>query len=281
ILLSYQLSEVKARRWQALRALYPRTEFASLIDNPDSARMASELFADDPLPVYIDINPGMDRTGIPPERAPALIDLVLTLPGLVLRGFHLYDGHIRDTEEADRKERAEAALSAVDVLRWSAGGKRVEKLEIIVAGSPNFPFYVGHPNVWVSPGTFFLWDAGYGVSFNKWGFEPAALVLTRVLSVIDDNKLCFDMGSKAISPDKPQPRMLFPDLQDVEVEGQWEEHLVVRLPATKGISVGDAYLAIPEHVCTTVNLYQEMLPVVKGRVSGSWAVVARDRRLTV
>ncbi|PPK88702.1 D-serine deaminase-like pyridoxal phosphate-dependent protein [Neolewinella xylanilytica] len=281
VLLSYQLSAVKARRWQALRALYPDTEFAALIDNADSARVASELFAENPLPVYIDINPGMDRTGIPPEKAPELIDRILELPGLVLRGFHLYDGHIRDAEEAGRKRQAEAALAEVAALRRSAGEKTAERLEIVVAGSPNFPFYVGYPDVWVSPGTFFLWDAGYGVSFSNWGFEPAALVLTRVLSVIDDEKLCFDMGSKAVSPDKEQPRMAFPGLPDAEVVGQWEEHLVVRVPNTAGIAVGDPYLAIPAHVCTTVNLYQELLPVVEGRVSGSWPVVARDRRITV
>ncbi len=281
VLLSYQLSAVKARRWQALRSLYPKTEFASLIDNVDSARVASDVFTNDPLPVYIDINPGMDRTGIPPGKAGKVIEVIQQLPGLILRGFHLYDGHIRDAEEAERKQRAEAALSEVVSLRRSAGKNSVEKLEIIVAGSPNFPFYVGHRDVWVSPGTFFLWDAGYGDSFPEWPFEPAALVLTRVLSVIDDHKLCFDMGSKAVSPDKPQPRMAFPEMPEFEVVGQWEEHLVVRVPSTTGIAVGDPYLAIPEHVCTTVNLYQELLPVVNGRVSGSWPVVARDRRITV
>ncbi|WP_198664824.1 alanine racemase [Lewinella sp. IMCC34191] len=281
VLLSYQLSRVKAKRWRELRALYPDTEFASLIDNADSARMASGLFADDPLPVYVDINPGMDRTGIPPDRAPALIELMLQLPGLELRGFHLYDGHIRNPQDAERERQAKAALAEVDSLRRSAGENMSTNLEIIVAGSPNFPFYVGHENVWVSPGTFFLWDAGYGDAFPEWGFQPAALVLTRVLSVIDGEKLCFDMGSKAISPDKAQPRMTFPDLPDFEVVGQWEEHLVVRVPSTEGISVGDPYLAVPAHVCTTVNLYQEMLPVVDGRVKGSWAVVARDRRIGV
>ena len=281
VLLSYQLSAVKAQRWRELRERYPQTEFASLIDNPGSAEVASALFRDDPLPVYIDVNPGMDRTGIPPGDVPALLSVIQGLPGLQLRGFHLYDGHIRDAGEDVRRERAEAALAEVEVLRRSAGEMQDRPLEIIVAGSPNFPFYVGRPHVWVSPGTFFLWDAGYGETFPEWGFQPAALVLTRVLSVIDDRKVCFDLGSKAVSPDKPQPRMVFPTLPDAEVLGQWEEHLVVQLPSTERMTVGDPYLVIPTHVCTTVNLYEELRPVVNGRVEGSWRVVARDRRITV
>ena len=281
VLLSYQLSAVKAKRWRELRSRYPRTEFASLIDNSGSAEMASAIFQDDPLPVYIDVNPGMDRTGIAPGDVPSLVAVIQGLPGLQLRGFHLYDGHIRDAEESVRRERANAALAEVEALRRSAGNNPDRPLEIIVAGSPNFPFYVGHSRVWVSPGTFFLWDAGYGEAFPDWGFKPAALVLTRVLSVIDDRKVCFDLGSKAVAPDKPQPRMVFPALPDAEVLGQWEEHLVVNLPSTEGMTVGDPYLAIPAHVCTTVNLYEEMQPVVNGRVDGSWRVVARDRRITV
>lgn len=150
-----------------------------------------------------------------------------------------------------------------------------------MAGSPNFPFYVGQRDTWVSPGTFFLWDSGYGEAFAEWGFEPAALVLSRVISVITDQKLCLDMGSKAVAPDKEQPRMYFPAIPQAAVVGQWEEHLVLRVPDTSSFSVGEAYLAVPAHVCTTVNLYEELLPVTGRQVGEGWRVVARDRRITV
>ena len=99
--------------------------------------------------------------------------------------------------------------------------------------------------------------------------------------MIDDRKLCLDIGSKAVSPDKPQPRMYIPALRDMMVVGQWEEHLVVQLPSTASHRVGDPFLAVPMHVCTTVNLYEELLPVTEGRVGEGWRTVARDRRITV
>ena len=281
VLLSYQLSAVKARRWQQLRTLYPDTEFAALVDNAATASMLSELFGDHSLPIYVDVNPGMDRTGIRTAEVPGLLTHLRSLPGIKLRGFHLYDGHIRGDALADREQEARAALASVEAIREAEEALGGYPLEIVVAGSPNFPFYVGRRDVWVSPGTFFLWDAGYGEAFSEWGFEPAALVLTRIISVIDDRKLCLDIGSKAISPDKPQPRMYIPALRDMEVAGQWEEHLVVKLPSTASHRVGEAFLAVPMHVCTTVNLYEELLPVRAGRVGEGWRTVARDRRITV
>ena len=281
VLLSYQLSMVKARRWQRLRQLYPDTAFAALVDNTTTASQLSELFADDPLPVYVDVNPGMDRTGIRMDDVPQLLSDLRTLPGVRLRGFHVYDGHIRADTLAERERAARRGIEAVAAIRAEEETHGGTPLEIIVAGSPNFPFYVGRRDVWVSPGTFFLWDAGYGATFSEWAFEPAALVLTRVVSVIDDRKLCLDIGSKAISPDKAQPRMYLPALPGLEVVGQWEEHLVVSIPDTRNYRVGDAFWAVPMHVCTTVNLYEELLPAREGAIGPAWRTVARDRRITV
>ncbi|NJB87703.1 D-serine deaminase-like pyridoxal phosphate-dependent protein [Lewinella marina] len=281
VLLSYQLSEVKARRWGELRRLYPETEFSSLVDNAATARMLSARFADHPLPVYVDLNMGMDRTGLPPADAVDLLRLLETLPGLELRGFHVYDGHIRDTEEAVRRDRATAVFDEVERLRSSAEAQYGRSLEVVVAGSPNFPFYVGKRNTWVSPGTFFLWDSGYGSSFPEWPFEPAALLLTRVLSVIDGNTLCFDLGSKAVAADPPQPRVYFPGIDQYEIRGQWEEHLVITVPDTSGYEVGQVHWAVPRHVCPTVNLYEELLPVTAGRVGEGWSVAARKQKITV
>ena len=280
VLLSYQLSAPKAARWRALRRKFPDTTFASLVDNAGSARLAAEVFADDPLPVYVDVNPGMDRTGVKPADVPALLEVLETLPGLYLRGFHVYDGHIRGGVEERGREAADL-LDVANTLRSAAEERFGRPLELVMAGSPNFPHYVGGRDVWVSPGTFFLWDAGYGDAFAEWEFAPAALVLTRVLSVIDGQTVCFDLGSKAVSPDKPQPRAVFPGLEDYTVVGQWEEHLVLRVPDTSGMRVGDAHFAVPSHVCTTVNLYEELLPVRDGRVGTPWRVTARDRRITI
>ncbi|MBB4078672.1 D-serine deaminase-like pyridoxal phosphate-dependent protein [Lewinella aquimaris] len=280
VLLSYQLSAVKARRWRELCSLYPATEFASLIDNAVTARMLSDLFFAHPQSVYIDVNVGMDRTGIRPAEVMQLLEQVVALSGIRVRGLHVYDGHIRDTETEVREVRTAAVYREVDALRKEAG-PLLGDLELVMAGSPTFPYYIGKPNTTVSPGTFYLWDAGYGKQFPELPFEPAALILSRIISIIDEHTICFDLGSKAVAADPPQPRVVFPKIDHYEIRLQSEEHLVLTVPDSRRYRVGQAFYAIPWHVCPTVNLYEELLPVIDGKVEEPWSVVARNRRITV
>ena len=50
------------------------------------------------MPVFIDLNVGMDRTGVAPELALPLCRAVATLPHVVVKGLHAYDGHVRDAD---------------------------------------------------------------------------------------------------------------------------------------------------------------------------------------
>ena len=47
------------------------------------------------MPVCIDLNVGMNRTGIKPELAYDLYQEILNLPSLQFMAFHAYDGHNR------------------------------------------------------------------------------------------------------------------------------------------------------------------------------------------
>ncbi len=280
VLLSYQLSAVKARRWRELRKLYPATEFSTLVDNETTARMLGDIFLAHPLTVYIDVNVGMDRTGIQPGGVEALLKSISTLSGIRIRGFHVYDGHLHDPDPEVRRQRTAAIYAEVDALR-----RRLEpafgELELVMGGSPTFPYYIGMPNTTVSPGTFYLWDAGYAEHFPELPFEPAAIILTRIISVVDAQTICFDLGSKAVAADPPQPRVVFPGIDAYTIRLQSEEHLVLTVPDSSSYRVGQAFYAVPWHVCPTVNLYEEVLPVVDGKVGEPWTVVARSRKITV
>ena len=281
VLLAYQLSRVKAERWGKLRALYPTTRFASIVDNGASARMLREVLAGPGTEVYIDVNVGMNRTGIAPAAAPKLVDELNELPGLTVRGLHAYDGHLHQPDEQERREQAAQVYQEVDTLRQRLETRHGTSYELILGGSPTFTYYAGKPNTMVGPGTFYLWDAGYARDFPELPFEPAALLLMRIVSVVDATTLCFDLGSKAVSPDSPLPRVVIPTLADYIVTGQHEEHLNVWVPDTSRHAVGEVHYGIPVHVCPTVNLYAELLPVTDGRVGEPWVVQARDRKITV
>ena len=281
VLLAYQLTRVKAERWGKLRMRYPATRFASIVDNVASARMLMEVLTGPGVEVYIDLNVGMNRTGIAPASASALVDELNGMPELTVRGLHAYDGHLHQPDEQERREQAAQVYQEVEALRQQLETRHDTSYELILGGSPTFTYYVGKPNTTVGPGTFYLWDAGYAGDFPELPFEPAALLLMRIVSVVDATTLCFDLGSKAVSPDSPLPRVVIPTLADYTVTGQHEEHLNVRVPDTSRHAVGEVHYGIPVHVCPTVNLYAELLPVTDGRVGEPWVVQARDRRITV
>ncbi|CAH0999559.1 D-threonine aldolase [Neolewinella maritima] len=281
VLLSYQLSGPKARRWAALREKYPATDYGSLVDNYASAALASEVFADRSLTVYLDINIGMDRTGIAPADAPDLLRRIKDLPGLRIAGLHVYDGHLHDHDPVIRRARADEVYARVAALRTELQALVGRDLHLVMGGSPTFAYYVGRPDTTVSPGTFYFWDAGYGAAYPELGFVPAALLLTRVLSVVDGRTICLDLGHKAVASEMPQPRVVIPTLDDYTIRGQSEEHLVVTVPDARRHRVGDVHFAVPVHVCPTVSAYERLLPVTDGRVGTPWRVVARDRMISV
>ena len=57
-----------------------------------------------------------------------------------------------------------------------------------------------------------------------------------------------------------------------------EEHGVIELPEdAQGLKVGDRLEIIPNHVCPTVNLQDEMFVVRDGAVLDDWEIIARGK----
>ena len=277
VLLAYQPVGPKIDRLHALSEKYPNTEFSALIDNTEIALKLSQKFVARPISVYIDVNTGNNRTGINPENVPGLIDQTKELSGIILKGFHAYDGHLRDEDFETRKRRCDEALSPVEQLRKSLD----YKLEIIAGGSPTFPIHAKRDDVICSPGTCLLWDWGYGSKFNELGFQHAALVLTRAISRVGHNRICLDLGHKAIASENPFPRVHLLNLPNHLQVGHSEEHLVIEANTSPAIEVGDIFYGVPMHICPTVALYQEANVINQGALHETWKVVARDRKITV
>ncbi|WP_425236834.1 alanine racemase [Ulvibacterium sp.] len=281
VLLCYQLSEVKALRFGELRKMYPKTVFSSLIDNTNSAKLLSELFKERPMDVYVDINLGMDRTGIKPEQTLDLVRACSNLKGLNIVGLHGYDGHVHSPDQKLRETESNRIFEQMKLLRQEVENYLERKIKVVMGGSPSFAYYAKKDAIECSPGTIFFWDAGYRYNYPELPFVPAAVLLTRVVSIVDKNLLCFDLGSKAVAADPPQPRVEILDLENQKIVGQYEEHLVVEVPDTSEYRVGQPFFAIPYHICPTVNLYETMEVIREGNLVETWTVPARNRKITV
>jgi D-threonine aldolase len=281
ILLAYQPVAVNIQRLKSLMANYPASNFGCLVDNIKSAEEISSLFIDSPINIFIDLNIGMNRTGVLPYHAAQLIDACIGLKGIVLKGIHAYDGHINDVDVMIRKRKADAVFDIAWKVKLYAENVTEKSIELVIGGTPAFQIHAQRTGVTCSPGTFVFWDAGYSV-FTDLPFKVAAVLLTRIISIPDNNYLCLDLGHKAVAAENPlEQRVKFLNVNNAEVVSQSEEHLVVKVPDTSVHTVGDVWYAVPFHICPTVALYNELQIIEKGYSLHQWKVTARNRKINI
>ena len=283
-LLAYQPVGPNVGRLLALAQKFPGTKFSAVADDADAIRALGKAFeaAGRALELYLDVDMGMRRTGVAPgAKAVELYRLIANTPGLKAAGLHVYDGHNHVTDLAARTEQCEREWATVETLRADLANAGLAVPNIVAGGTPTFPIHAKRPDVECSPGTCVLWDFGYGTMLPDLDFLPAAILLTRVISKPGENRLCLDLGHKAVAAENPHPRVKFLNLLGAEAVMQSEEHLVVETVRAQEFSVGDVFYGIPRHICPTVALHSFVTTVRDGKADGRWQVTARERELTV
>jgi D-threonine aldolase len=237
-----------------------------------------------PVPVLVDLEIGMGRTGIQPGDAAAeLYALIERLPNLVPDGLHAYDGHIHETDLDKRRQAAQSGLESTLVLRERLLNRGLPVPRLVVGGTPTMPIHakLDLPGVECSPGTPVLYDHSYLTCYPDLPFIPAALLLTRVVSHPSKGRICIDLGYKAVASDPSGPRARILSLDDARPVVHSEEHMVVETAQAESLPIGTPLLAIPTHVCPTVALHRRAYVIEDGKVVGQWEVTARDRVLGV
>ena len=273
VLISMQLIGPNLERFKQLVSHYPKTKFSSIVDDAFAASELNRIFADLSTGVYVDLNMGMNRTGIMPSKALALIQHIQTLPNLTLRGLHAYDGHIRDKVYEDRAKHVETDFTSFYEL---LGQLNRSDLELVVSGTPSFLVHHKNSQFTCSPGTFIFFDAGYAALFPDNTFEFGVEIIARIISKPTDSTICIDLGHKSVAAENPiDNRVRFIDQPSWVLKSQSEEHGIVEVGDSSRYSIGEIVRMIPYHICPTVNLHSH-LQVIDG---GLWEVKARNRRL--
>ena len=283
VLLAYQPVGPKLERFITLIKVFQGTKFSCLVDNTVEAEHISKAALENKItiPVYIDLNIGMNRTGIIPAGAPELYEYCSNLPGIKLMGIHAYDGHIHDNDISVRLQKVNEALVKVELLRQYVKERGYPEPTIIAGGSPTFPIHaVG--TFECSPGTFIYWDRGYSLNCTEQPFLTAALVISRVISLPDETKLCLDLGHKSISAENElNKRIFFLNAPELIFVAHSEEHLVVDAGKDHHYQIGDVLYGLPYHVCPTIALYERAITIENNKTSGEWLNIARDRKISI
>jgi len=285
VLLAYQPVGIKLSRFIQLIKAYPGTKFSCLVDNEGSASAISAAAVKNGIkqPVYIDLNVGMNRTGIKPGiEALQLYEYCDLLPGITPIGLHAYDGHIHDVDMETRTRRCNECYEPVSQLQDELKQKGYPEPVIIAGGSQTFPIHAQRAKVECSPGTFVYWDRGYQLSCPEQPFLLAALVVARVISLPNETTICIDCGHKSIaSENELHKRVYFLNAPELRMTGHSEEHLVADAGKDHAYKIGDVLYGLPYHICPTVALYERAITVEHNIISGEWLNIARDRKITI
>jgi D-serine deaminase-like pyridoxal phosphate-dependent protein len=285
VLLAYQPFGPKLERLMHLVSNYPATKFSCLVDNLLSAVSVSAAAVKKgiKLNVYIDLNIGMNRTGIlPGEDALQLYKNCIQLSGIIPVGLHAYDGQIHDTELATRIKKSNKTYAPVAKMQAKLIKLGYPHPVIIAGGSPTFSINASRKNIECSAGTFVYWDKNYQHAFAEEPFLTAALVIARVISLPTKTTICIDCGHKSVASESElSKRIYFLNAPELKMISHSEEHLVADAGAGHPFKIGDVLYGLPYHICPTVALYERAVTVEYNNITGEWMNIARDRKIKI
>ena len=287
VLLAYPLVGPNQERFLELCQTYPETRFSAVFDDLDQLTIlaARAQASGTTVDMFLDLDPGLHRTGVLPEDAADLYDRAARIAGVRLAGLHGYDGQNHQTDLPERNKAAQHFHGSVMSLVEQLKARKHLVPTVVLGGTPTFPAYLALGGVEVSPGTCFLQDGGYGSHFPDQVFEPAALVLTRVISRHPaQNTFTLDLGHKALAADPPGVRgtLFNKDPGFAEPVFQNEEHWVFRVNGAQLPRIGEEFYVLPTHICPTVALHARAHVVSPdGTWTKDWEICGRNRTLGI
>lgn len=287
IILAYPLIGPNISRFLRLMKAFPDVTFYAIEDNEQAFALLSEAAqrAGQTIHALIDVNMGMNRTGVALNRLKELYEKAAALPALKLCGLHCYDGHRTEQDFSSRRLAAQPAYDQVTAIRAQLQEEHLSCELMVMGGTPSFPCYAekNDPALYFSPGTIFLNDYGYTKKFPDLPFDMAAAVMTRVVSLPGPGKFTLDLGYKGIAADPDGLRGLLADIPNAHPLFQSEEHWAFAMDEgheDECPQLGDILYVVPTHICPTSALYSHILAIEDGHLTAKWEVTARNRQIT-
>jgi D-serine deaminase-like pyridoxal phosphate-dependent protein len=284
VLVAYPVVGANARRVREIAEQFPDVRISALVESEEQVRQ----WRGTTVGIFLDINPGMDRTGVEQNDKDKAVRVARAVKeaGLEFRGLHYYDGQYGGLAEPQRTVAAHTGYKCLLdlVSEFQRGGISVP--EVITAGTPTFPCsltFDGFRDAGfihrVSPGTIVYCDATSLAQLPaEYGYAPAALVLTRVVSYPHDDIVTSDAGHKTVSADAGVPTCLVVGHPELIPLAPSEEHLPLRTTReAQRPRIGDTLYLLPRHICPTVNNFDCALLVNDGQSASVESVSARGR----
>jgi D-serine deaminase-like pyridoxal phosphate-dependent protein len=262
-------------KWRRLAALAERARIGVNVDSAEAVEGVARAAraAGTNVEAYVDIDVGMHRGGVAcddVDEAARLVALVEHTHGVEPAGVTAYSSPGGREGAAKLVEVAEALRARGFTLR-----------EVATGNSPSGASVAVEPGVTeLRAGTYVFCDLNQ-VETGAASWDDLALTaLCTVVSTRRPGGLTVDGGSKTFSGDSQINGAFARALdRDVTVERLSEEHGHAAVGAGERVELGERIRFVPAHVCTSVNLSDELYGVRDGAVEVVWPVAARGRRV--
>ncbi|HKP10815.1 MAG TPA: alanine racemase [Blastocatellia bacterium] len=284
VLLAYPAVGAGARRVRELADQFDAVRVSALVESAEQI----EAWRGSRVGLFVDINPGMDRTGLRQEEMNEIIRLAhaVEASGQPFRGLHYYDGHMSKYAMAEREPLAHRGYDRLMEIISALEQAGLSVTEVITAGTPAFPCtlsYAGFRQAAfvhrASPGTVVYCDCTSLAQLPaEYGYRPAAVVVSTVVSRPSARRVTCDAGHKTVSADAGTPTCGVLGREELLPAKPSEEHLP--LDVADGASlpeIGETLYLVPMHVCPTVNNFDHALIVKGGTIIAIERIAARGR----
>ena len=287
IFIAYPLvTDAKIRR--AVR-LGNRVRLVVGVDCLEGARRLSAVAKaeDHILEVRLEVDTGLRRTGVPYDEAVDLANEIEAMGNLDLIGIYTYRGAVLGGSRTLKLK--EAGLEEGQLMVSLADRMREQDIrvdDVSLGSTPTVEYAAQVEGVTeVRPGTYVFYDrmqAHLGACSLD---ECAATVVCTVVSRPSEDLAVIDGGSKTFATDVPpgaEPLNLkgfghVVGYPGVVLERLTEEHGMLALDRGCDLQVGDTLQVIPNHICSTVNLHDEVYLLDEGDTVQEVRVAARGK----
>jgi len=284
LLIAYPI--VGPTKTHRLADLAQRATITISLDSETAARGISQALSerDANVNILVELDVGFGRCGVANQNeALKLAQTIGSLPGLDFRGLMFFPGHFGVESEQRATLRAQVN-GLLDRCRETFARAGVPLTTISGGSTPSR--YESHLFNGVNetrPGTYIFNDRNT-VGVSAASLDDCALsVLVTIVSTSVSGHAAIDGGSKTFSSDRYQAEDgrgfgLVKNDPAIEIERLSEEHGHLNLMRSdQRYRVGDRLTVIPNHVCSTVNMHDEIYGVRGERVETSWKVAGRGK----
>ena len=227
------------------------------------------------LEVLVEVDSGHHRTGVVPEAAGELARAA-GAAGLRVRGVFTFPGHGYGPGHASR-----AAADEADALCRAALSLKEAGLEALVlsgGSTPTAPLTDADSLTEMRPGSYVFNDAQQ-LEMGSCTLDDVALSVAATVVSRAPGRVVLDAGSKVLGADRPvwasgygwlldYPQARLSELSEHHGTVGWPEYLA-------SPELGSVLRIVPNHVCSTINLADELVVLSDGTVVDRWCVAAR------